>query len=180
MAQSLVMAGEILRAAHVMACSAPRSIHKNRRGSRWGASRSVAIETMRLGGIAHNFLGLIGSVVAAVLSTTRDIYEPTVYLIWGKREKLSSTAAPWVKTAKAVLQATGCAAGGSSYCTRRPARIRLRDQIESKDSRSCGPTTVPSAVAARAPAGNCSTVARWPLHRRVTSTTCPSGNSNAS
>src|SRR5260370_10490792 len=61
MAQSLVMAGEILRAAHVMACSAPRSIHKKRRGSRWGASRPVAIETMRLGGIAHNFLGLIGS-----------------------------------------------------------------------------------------------------------------------
>src|SRR6266404_8213209 len=80
MAQSLVMAGEILRAAHVMACSAPRSIHKNRRGSRWRASRPVAIETMRLGGIAHNFWGLIGSVVAAVLPTTREIFEPTVRL----------------------------------------------------------------------------------------------------
>jgi hypothetical protein len=87
-------------------------------------------------------------------------------------------AAPWVKTAKAELQATGCA-GGSSYCTRRSARIRLRDQIESEDSRSCG-STVLSAVAARALAGNCSTVARWPSHKRVTSTTCPSGNSSAS
>jgi Restriction endonuclease len=38
----------------------------------------VAIETMCLGGIAHNFWGLIGSVVAAVLPTTRDIFEPTV------------------------------------------------------------------------------------------------------
>ena len=62
----------------------------------------------------------------------------------------------------------------------RSARIRLRDQIERVDSRSCGSTTVPSAVAARAPAGNCSTVARWPSHKRVTSTTCPSGNSSAS
>src|SRR2546430_9478634 len=38
---------------------------------------------MCLGGIAHNFWGLIGSVVAAVLPTTRDIFEPTVYL-WGE------------------------------------------------------------------------------------------------
>ena len=81
--------------------------------------------------------------------------------------------------AKAELRATGTA-GGSLYCTRRSARIRLRDQIESEDSRSCGSTTVSSAVAARAPAGNCSTVARWPSHKRVTSTTCPSGNSSAS
>jgi len=35
---------------------------------------------MRLGGFAHNFWGLIGSVVAAVLPTTRDILEPTVRL----------------------------------------------------------------------------------------------------
>ena len=81
--------------------------------------------------------------------------------------------------AKAELQATGTA-GGSLYCTRRSARIRLRDQIESEDSRSCGSTTVPSAVEACDPAGNCSTVARWPSHKRVTSTTCPSGNSSAS
>ena len=32
------------------------------------------------GGIAHNFWGLIGSVVAAVLPTTREIFEPTVWL----------------------------------------------------------------------------------------------------
>ena len=29
-------------------------------------------------------------------------------------------------------------------------------------------------------AGNCNTVARWPSHRRVSSTTCPSENSKAS
>lgn len=81
--------------------------------------------------------------------------------------------------AKAELRATGTA-GGSLYCTRRSARIRLRDQIENEDSRSCRSTTVSSAVAARDPAGNCSTVARWPSHKRVTSTTCPSGNSSAS
>jgi len=57
---------------------------------------------------------------------------------------------------------------------------RLRGQIESEDSRSCRSTTVSSTVAARDPAGNCSTVARWPSHKRVTSTTCPSGNSSAS
>ena len=57
---------------------------------------------------------------------------------------------------------------------RQSASASLRDQIESEDSRSCGSTTVSSAVAARAPAGNCSTVARWPSHKRVTSTSCPS------
>src|SRR6476469_2010907 len=35
---------------------------------------------MRLGGIAHNFWGRIGSVVAAVLPTTHEIYEPTMWL----------------------------------------------------------------------------------------------------
>jgi hypothetical protein len=35
---------------------------------------------MRSGGIAHNFWGLIGSIVAAVLPTTREIFEPTVLL----------------------------------------------------------------------------------------------------
>src|SRR3954470_4212597 len=48
---------------------------------------------------------------------------------------------PWVKIAEAKLQATGCA-GGSSYCTCRSARIHLRDQIESENSRSCRSTTV--------------------------------------
>src|SRR5437899_11408485 len=53
--------------------------------------------------------------------------------------------------------------------------LSVRDQIESEDSRSCVSTTVSSAVAARAPAGNCSTVARWPSHKRVTSTQLPVG-----
>ena len=85
----------------------------------------------------------------------------------------------WAAPIASGLRATGTA-GGSLYCTRRSARIRLRGQIESEDSRSCRSTTVSSAVAARDPAGNCSTVARWPSHKRVTSTTCPSGNSSAS
>jgi hypothetical protein len=37
-----------------------------------------------------------------------------------------------------------------------------------------------AGLATRADAGNCSTVARWPSHRRVTSAICPSGNSRAS
>jgi hypothetical protein len=36
------------------------------------------------------------------------------------------------------------------------------------------------ATAGCAVPGNCNTVARWPSHRRVSSTTCPPGNSNAS
>ena len=62
----------------------------------------------------------------------------------------------------------------------RSALVRLCDHSESDDSRSCGSTTAPSVVAARVPAGSCSTVARWPAHKRVTRTTCPSGNSSAS
>jgi hypothetical protein len=37
-----------------------------------------------------------------------------------------------------------------------------------------------SLARTRTDAGNCSTVACWPSHRRVTSTICPSGNSRAS
>jgi hypothetical protein len=48
-----------------------------------------------------------------------------------------------VKIAKADLQATGCA-GGSSI-----SAYPLRDQIESEVSRSCGSTTLFSAVPAR-------------------------------
>jgi len=94
-------------------------------------------------------------------------------------EEIVKHAAPWVKTAKAELQATGCA-GGSSYYTRQSARIRLRDQIESEDSRSCGSTTVLSAVAARAGRQLQYCRALAIAHKRVTSTTCPSGNSSAS
>ena len=81
--------------------------------------------------------------------------------------------------AKAELQATGTA-GGSLYCTRRIDAYPSARSIENEYSRSCRSTTVSSAVAGRDPAGNCSTVARWPSHKRVTSTTCPSGNSSAS
>jgi hypothetical protein len=69
---------------------------------------------------------------------------------------------------------------GGPSSARWPSSRASGPQIESEDSRSCGSTTVSSAVAARAPAGNCSTVARWPSHKRVTSTSCPSGNSSAS
>src|SRR5258705_1846538 len=103
--------------------------------------------------------------------------QPCVYM--GKVGEPVKHAAPWVKIAKAELRAIGTAGwlfvlhpSISAYC--------LRDQIESEDSRSCRSATVSSAVAARDPAGNCSTVARWPSHKRVTSTTCPSGNSSAS
>jgi hypothetical protein len=69
--------------------------------------------------------------------------------------------------AKVELQATGCAGGSSRICPS-ITFASLRDQIESEDSRTCGSTTLSSAVAVRAAAGNCSTVARWPSHKRVT------------
>ena len=37
-----------------------------------------------------------------------------------------------------------------------------------------------ASLVARGEAGSCSTVARWPLHNRVSSTICPPGNSSAS
>jgi hypothetical protein len=80
-----------------------------------------------------------------------------------------------VKIAKAELQATGLC----QWLFSRPS-TSLRDQSESEDSRSCASTTACSVVAARVPAGSCSTVARWPAHKRVTRNTCPSGNSSAS
>ena len=54
-----------------------------------------------------------------------------------------------------------------------------RHQDESEGSRTSG-VSRSYAAWGRAAAGNCSTVARWPSHRRETSTTSPSGNSNAS
>ena len=54
-----------------------------------------------------------------------------------------------------------------------------RHQDESEGSRTSG-VSRSFAAWGRAAAGNCSTVARWPSHRRETSTTTPSGNSNAS
>jgi hypothetical protein len=90
---------------------------------------------------------LIGSVVVPVPADAIYLNQLLVYVeIAGEIVK---HAAPWVKTAKAESQATGCA-GGSSYCTRRSARIRMRDQIESEDSRSCGSTTVLRSCGTRA------------------------------
>ena len=125
----------------------------------------------------RNALKLIGSVAVAVAADYTLYVKPTMYL-YGESGRNCQAPGHLGKIAKANLQATGCA-GGSSYCSR-DQPYPSRDQIESEDSRSWGSTTVPSAVAAFAPAGNCSTVARWPSHKRVTSTTCPSGNSSAS
>src|SRR6516165_3452213 len=52
-------------------------------------------------------------------------------------------------------------------------------QAKSEGSRTSRLTASPAATGC-APIGNCNTVARWPSHRRVSSTTCPSGNSSAS
>ena len=52
-------------------------------------------------------------------------------------------------------------------------------QAKSEGSRTSRLTASPAAAGC-APIGNCNTVARWPSHRRVSSTTCPSGNSSAS
>jgi hypothetical protein len=52
-------------------------------------------------------------------------------------------------------------------------------QAKSEGSRTSRLTASPAAAGC-APIGNCNTVARWPTHRRVSSTTCPSGNSSAS
>ena len=52
-------------------------------------------------------------------------------------------------------------------------------QAKSEGSRTSRLTASP-AVTGCAPIGNCNTIARWPSHRRVSSTTCPSGNSSAS
>ena len=128
-----------------------------------------------------NALKLNGSVTVAVPRRLHvTYYEASMGIYMGKVGETVKHPATWVKIAKANLQATGCA-GGSSYCSRdQRVSVCAGGQIESEDSRSCGSTTLPSAIAAFAPAGNCSTVARWPSHKRVTSTTCPSGNSSAS
>ena len=127
--------------------------------------------------MCKNALKLIGSVAVAVPADyTRHICEAQLCIYMGKVGEAVKRGPTITKT---DLQATGCA-GGSSYCTRDQRVSVSRDQIESEVSRSCGSTTVFSAVAARVSAGNCSTVARWPSHKRVTRTTCPSGNSSAS
>src|SRR6516225_10091179 len=50
-------------------------------------------------------------------------------------------------------------------------------QANSEGSRASRLTASPAATGC-APIGNCNTIARWPSHRRVSSTTCPSGNSS--
>src|SRR5262252_9628734 len=57
--------------------------------------------------------------------------------------------------------------------------LAISVQTKSEGSRTSRLTASP-AVTGCAPIGNCNTVARWPSHRRVSSTTCPSGNSSAS
>jgi len=89
------------------------------------------------------------------------------------------------RTARVAQQALGICKPPAVPVALRIASIDLRvsrllDQSESAISRSCGSTTALSVVAARVQAGNCSTVARWPAHKRVTRTNCPPGNSSAS
>jgi Sugar (and other) transporter len=52
-------------------------------------------------------------------------------------------------------------------------------QEESEGSRASG-IALSSLTSGLAATGNCNAVARWPTQRRVSSTTCPSGNSSAS
>src|SRR6266487_5093717 len=67
------------------------------------------------------FLEQLGSVAVAVPADyTR--YMNQLFIDMGKVGETVKYRALWVKIAKAELQATGCAAGGSSYCTRRSAR----------------------------------------------------------
>ncbi len=56
---------------------------------------------------------------------------------------------------------------------------RAQHQEESEGSQTSGVARF-SLASGRAAAGNCSTVARWPTHSHVSSTTWPSGNSSAS
>jgi len=56
---------------------------------------------------------------------------------------------------------------------------RAQHQEESEGSQTSGVARF-SLASGQAAAGNCSTVARWPTHSHVSSTTWPSGNSSAS
>src|SRR6266852_8177163 len=104
-----------------------------------------------------------------------------------RRTRRSRTSAelkepPDVPVALGLEAPPALSQGALSAASRHPAAARgreARDQVDSDGSRTCG-AAASSAGAGCAAAGNCSTVARWPSHRRVSSTTCPSGNSNAS
>jgi hypothetical protein len=97
---------------------------------------------------------------------------------------------PTAAAAAARVPLTGSSRGALQFRSKRPldllerpakvsAPMSAHHQDESKGSRTSGVACF-SPASGRAAAGNCSTVARWPSHRRVSSTTCPSGNSNAS
>jgi hypothetical protein len=104
------------------------------------------------------------------------------YLHWGD----SARAGDWgnavvvalVLTVATLIAAIAIAAFDNS--TRQQVRIalsRLRLRPETAGSRTCD---LAGSFATSGMAGNCNTVARWPSHRRVSRTICPSGNSNAS
>jgi hypothetical protein len=85
------------------------------------------------------------------------------------------------KSTKQQKRATGSAGGSSFQALYRRGAFNSDDQRETEGSWTSGVSgAFASAMAGRPVDGNCSTVARWPSHRRVSSTTCPSGNSSAS
>jgi len=84
---------------------------------------------------------------------------------------------PWlVIGARPQHRRSTWAAASSTICSRgRPKflpALRAYRQDEREGSRTSGVACF-SLASGRAAAGNCSTVARWPSHRRVSSTTCP-------
>jgi hypothetical protein len=87
-----------------------------------------------------------------------DIADGNLLRSWGG----SGQGYDWPQNKHGIFVDKDGSVWSAATASRRSARNRLRNQIESEDSRSWCSTTVPSAVAARAPAGNCSTVARWP------------------
>jgi hypothetical protein len=116
---------------------------------------------MRLGGIAHNFWGLIGSVVAAVLPTTREIFEPTVGLygaigrncqgvnaVLGKTSSLArvsdmATIVGWTKTMSYTLGESilSYTLGGSIFAT----MIESSESKTKTAARSSGHSLGPNA-----------------------------------
>ena len=69
-------------------------------------------------------------------------------------------------------RATVCAGGSRSHGM-------SQVQAKSEGSQTSRVAASPAAAGCAA-TGNCNTVADWPAQRRVSSTTCPSGNSSAS
>ena len=144
--------------------------------------RGSRLRTIRLGCSCPNGAGFATKVAITDMfeiqssQLARIQWRPGRRVAWPRRALQHKSG---LRVVPLKAQAIGCA-GDSHIIDPSSACIRLRDQIESEVSRSCRSTTVSSAVSARDPTGNCSTVARWPVHKRVTSATCPSGNSRAS